>query len=292
MISPGWQARTEQVESWLRDWLLSPASNIGSLAKCRETVQYSLLVPCKRFRPVLMLSVLEALGQPRVHGRASALALECIHTYSLIHDDLPAMDDDVLRRGQATSHVKFGEAQAILAGDALLTLAFELLGQEPHSVAGPLVLELSRAAGMNGMVAGQVLDMEWTGREMNLEQLENIHRHKTGALIAASMSMAGVRAHGSVAEVDQLRTLGHLLGMVFQIRDDILDVTASEADLGKSIGKDAEQGKCTYPTLLGLEGAQKRLNEVVEDALSRLSSLGLEGTDLPQVLDFLATRNH
>ena len=293
MISSGWEARTERVESWLRTWLFSSASGIGALGRCRDLVEYSLLVSCKRFRPVLYLTVLEALGQPLVHGRQGAIALECLHTYSLIHDDLPCMDDDDLRRGQLSSHRRYGEANAILAGDALLTLSFECLGHEPVTVAGAMVLELARSAGMNGMVAGQVLDMDMTGaQQMSLEDLQKIHRYKTGALISASFVLAGIRAHKDQDTINTLRELGHLVGLVFQIGDDILDVTATEGDLGKSVGKDEEQGKCTYPALLGLAGAREQLGAAMEQAKLLLSKLNLEDTDLPQVLDFLATRNH
>jgi geranylgeranyl diphosphate synthase type II len=293
MISSGWEARTERVESWLRTWLFSQASDIGALGHCRDVVEYTLLAPCKRFRPVLYLTVLEALGQPLIHGRQGALALECLHTYSLIHDDLPCMDDDDLRRGQPSSHRRYGEANAVLAGDALLTLSFECLGHEVAPVAGSMVLELACSAGMNGMVAGQVLDMNMTGAEnMSLEDLQEIHRCKTGALISASFALAGIRAHQSEEIIKTLRELGHLVGLVFQIGDDILDVTATEDDLGKSVGKDVEQGKCTYPALLGLAGAREQLDIAMKQAKLLLSQLKLEDTDLTQVLDFLATRNH
>jgi geranylgeranyl diphosphate synthase type II len=156
-----------------------------------------------------------------------------------------------------------------------------------------MVLELARSAGANGMVAGQVMDMDMTGsKTMSLDELKNIHRSKTGALIAASFALAGIRSHQSPQTVEALRELGHLLGLIFQIGDDILDVTATEGDLGKSIGKDAEQGKCTYPALLGLAGAKDQLNIAMKQAQLLLSKLKLEDTDLPQVLDFLAIRNH
>jgi geranylgeranyl pyrophosphate synthase len=202
------------------------------------------------------------------------------------------MDDDRLRRGQATSHVRFGEAQAVLAGDALLTVAFELLGGEPAAVAGPMVLELARASGMNGMVAGQMLDMNGSPDEVDLEALEAIHHKKTGALISAATAMAGLRAHQGTARVDQLRELGYTLGLIFQVGDDILDVTSDTSTLGKSVGKDQVQGKATYPALLGLQGARAKLKDLEEMAQQKIFDLRLSSGDLPQILHFLVTRQH
>jgi geranylgeranyl diphosphate synthase, type II len=292
MISSDWTQRSLAVEDWLKSWMFSQASGLMALDRCREMMAYSLVVPCKRFRPVLFLTVLEGLGQPLIHGRRTALALECIHTYSLIHDDLPSMDDDDVRRGQASSHKRFGEAQAILAGDALLTLAFELLGSEPSTVAGAMVLELAQASGMNGMVAGQILDMESSGKIPSLEQLQQIHRKKTGALIAAAMSLAGIRAHASPEFVGKLRQLGHLFGMIFQIRDDILDVISTTESMGKTVGKDLEQGKMTYPSLLGLDGAKEILRTVHKEAWQLIDELGVRPEELKSVLQFLANRQH
>jgi geranylgeranyl pyrophosphate synthase len=238
------------------------------------------------------MTVLEEFGQPSIHARAGAIALECVHTYSLIHDDLPCMDDDRLRRGQLTSHLRFGEAKAVLAGDALLTAAFELLGTEPSTVAGGMVLELARASGMQGMVAGQILDMNGSGSDSSLEALEAIHRKKTGALISACLTMAGVRSHQSQEKIEQLRTLGYLMGLIFQVGDDILDVTSNAEALGKSVGKDEAQDKATYPALLGLDGAQKKLKHLEEEAHATLLDLNLASGDLPHILSFLATRQH
>ena len=288
MISEAWSKRSECFEFWLQNWLFS-ASGIEGLDRCKTLMNYSLKAPCKRFRPVLLLTNLEALGQPLIHGRAAALAVECIHTYSLIHDDLPCMDDDDLRRGQPSLHKKYGEAQAVLAGDALLTLAFELLGNEP--VAGPMVVELAKVAGMNGMVAGQLLDMEQTGKIGKFEDLEKIHLGKTAAMISSCFTLPAIRAHKSTAEIQVFRELGLLIGLIFQVRDDILDVISNEASLGKSIGKDSSQGKLTVVTLLGLDGAKKYLSELNEQAQSKLKQLKLESTDLEAVLNFLVNRD-
>lgn len=292
MISAKWAERSLTLENWLRSFMFGSNSPMKAVAKCREIMAYSVLAKCKRFRPVLYMTVLEELGQPSIHARGAALALECIHTYSLIHDDLPCMDNDRLRRGQATSHVRFGEAHAVLAGDALLTVAFELLGSEPASVAGPMVLELARASGMNGMVAGQILDMMGSSDRASIEALESIHHKKTGALISASMAMAGLRAHQEKDKVEQLRDLGYLLGLIFQVGDDILDITSDATTLGKSVGKDQAQGKATYPALLGLDGAKEKLRDLEAMAQQKICELKLSSGDLPKILRFLVTRQH
>lgn len=274
----------------MNNWLFSTSGAQG-LDRCITLMNYSLKAPCKRFRPVLLLTNLEALGQPLIHGRSAACAVECIHTYSLIHDDLPCMDDDDLRRGQPSLHKKYGEANAVLAGDALLTLAFELLGSEPAGVAGPMVAELAKAAGMNGMVAGQILDMDQTGKSGNLEEVEQIHRAKTAAMVSACFTLPAIRAHANQQLVSTYRELGVLVGLIFQVRDDILDVISNESNLGKSIGKDSSQGKLTTATLLGLEGANQYLNELHEQAKIRLKELELMSTDLEAVLNFLVKRD-
>jgi len=255
-------------------------------------MRYSLLAPCKRFRPVLYLTTLEALGMARHQGRHGALALECIHTYSLIHDDLPCMDDDDLRRGQKSAHRQFGEAQAVLTGDALLTLAFQLLAKDPSSVVGPMVGELAKASGIDGMVAGQLLDMEGNVEGGSLHQLQEIHRRKTGSLISCSMALAGHRAGCRGKEIHSLRELGSCLGLIFQIQDDILDCVAVEGALGKTIGKDLEQGKLTYPSLLGLDGAKARLKEEVNRAEELMNVSPLDPAELKPLLHFLANRSH
>jgi len=291
MISKAWSKRSERFEYWLQTWLFG-ASGIKGLDRCVSLMNYSLNAPCKRFRPVLLLTNLEALGQPMEHGRNAALAIECIHTYSLIHDDLPSMDDDDLRRGQPSLHRKHGEAQAILAGDALLTLAFELLGSEPAGLAGPMVVELARAAGMNGMVAGQILDIEQTGKLGGLEDLEQIHRCKTAAMISVCFTLAALRAHQPQNLINVYRELGILVGMMFQVRDDILDVISNESNLGKSIRKDSSQGKLTTATLLGIKGAETYLSELNEQAQAKLNQLNFSSSDLGLVLEFLIKRDH
>lgn len=290
MLSENSQKLTRLVEYWLRDWLFSKASGVEAIAELKNFLNYSLLSRSKRFRPVLYLSALEIFGQPVELGRRGALALECIHTYSLIHDDLPCMDDDDFRRGQPSHHKKFGEANAILAGDGLQTLAFELLSGEPDSVSGQMCGELARATGIRGMVAGQVLDMHSTGKAGDLDALLDIHQRKTGALIACALSMAGIRCHLSKSEVTQLHAFGTKLGLIFQVKDDILDVVSNRESIGKTGGKDSSQGKLTFPGLLGLEGAESYLKKQVDEGRSYLERLGLQNTELQKSLTFLQNR--
>lgn len=239
---------------------------------------------------MLFLTVLEHFGQPMINGRLGAIAIECIHTYSLIHDDLPSMDDDDMRRGQPANHIKFGEAQAILAGDALLTLAFQLLSNEPGDVSGKMSAALSKAAGANGMVAGQLLDIENQGQNGDLEDLVGIHERKTGALIACSVEMAGIRSHQSKDVIELLKHFGLKLGLIFQVKDDILDVTSHHTTFGKTVGKDASQGKLTFPSLLGLEGSERYLKNLVDEGRQDLERLGLNNGELEQILTFLEKR--
>lgn len=293
MPTPQWKSNSATVERWLQHWLFSSASGIAVDKEAEKLMRYSLEAPSKLFRPSLYLSCLQALGQPAIHGRLGALALECVHTYSLIHDDLPSMDNDDLRRGRPTSHRRFGEASAILAGDALLTLAFELLGNEPQTVAGKMVSVLAKAAGGGGMVGGQLKDMYWTKRGgAELKDLEALHLRKTGALIAASLELAGVRAHAPTLRLEKLRALGHALGLLFQIRDDILDIESSCSELGKSAGKDVLQDKLTYPALLGLEGARKMLENSAEHATHLYADLGFECPEIAGIIHYLKYRRN
>ena len=248
----------------------------GEAQRLGEAVRYSLEAGGKRVRPVLCLLACEAVGGTAAQALPGALALEYVHTYSLIHDDLPAMDDDDLRRGRPTNHKVFGEGHAILAGDALLTEAFGVLAAadlDPIRRAAALAL-LAEGAGWRGMAGGQALDLE--GEKIavyDLDHLRLIHRLKTGALLRAALEIGAVLGGAKSAERAALRTFGEAIGLAFQIQDDILDATASDADLGKRAGKDAGRGKITYPSLLGLEGARKALDEATENALCQLVSL-------------------
>ena len=251
-------------------------------ANLREAVLYSIHAGGKRIRPYLLLEVLESLQVPITIAHAQvAAALEMIHTGSLIHDDLPAMDDDDFRRGRLTNHKKFGEALAILAGDALFLDPYALIAQAnlPNEIKVDLIASLSLSSGSMGMVAGQVLDMEGEGKHLNLEELQTIHANKTGKLLAFPFQAAGV-----IAELDenlqrQLKTVGELIGLAFQVRDDILDVTASFEEIGKTPQKDLQAEKSTYPALLGLDEAKVFCNRTLNQANEKLDVIS-------QLVDF------
>lgn len=241
-----------------------------------RAVRYSLFAGGKRLRPILVLAAAETVGGRIEDALPAAAAFEMIHTYSLIHDDLPAMDDDSLRRGKPTSHVVFGDAIAILAGDALQTHAFRVLaeGDTPISAERRLraVALLADASGAGGMVGGQVADLEAEGRPIDADGLDFIHRHKTGALIRAASEVGAVVGGGDDDDIVHLARYGEAVGLAFQIIDDILDVTGSAETLGKSAGKDEKAGKATYPQVHGIDNARARASELVERALEELAS--------------------
>ena len=242
-------------------------------ANLREAVLYSIHAGGKRIRPYLLLEVLESLQVPITTAHAQvAAALEMIHTGSLIHDDLPAMDDDDFRRGRLTNHKKFGEALAILAGDALFLDPYALIAQAdlPNEIKVDLIASLSLSSGSMGMVAGQVLDMEGEGKHLNLEELQTIHANKTGKLLAFPFQAAGVIAGLDKNLQKQLKTVGELIGLAFQVRDDILDVTASFEEIGKTPQKDLQAEKSTYPALLGLDEAKVFCNRTLDQANEKL----------------------
>ena len=251
-------------------------------ANLREAVLYSIHAGGKRIRPYLLLEVLESLQVPITIAHAQvAAALEMIHTGSLIHDDLPAMDDDDFRRGRLTNHKKFGEALAILAGDALFLDPYALIAQAdlPNEIKVDLIASLSLSSGSMGMVAGQVLDMEGEGKHLNLEELQTIHANKTGKLLAFPFQAAGVIAGLDENLQKQLKTVGELIGLAFQVRDDILDVTASFEEIGKTPQKDLQAEKSTYPALLGLDEAKVFCNRTLDQANEKLDVIN-------QLVDF------
>jgi geranyltranstransferase len=251
-------------------------------ANLREAVLYSIHAGGKRIRPYLLLEVLESLQVPITIAHAQvAAALEMIHTGSLIHDDLPAMDDDDFRRGRLTNHKKFGEALAILAGDALFLDPYALIAQAdlPNEIKVDLIASLSLSSGSMGMVAGQVLDMEGEGKHLNLEELQTIHANKTGKLLAFPFQAAGVIARLDENLQKQLKTVGELIGLAFQVRDDILDVTASFEEIGKTPQKDLQAEKSTYPALLGLDEAKVFCNRTLDHANDKLDVIS-------QLVDF------
>lgn len=244
-----------------------------------ETILYSVEAGGKRIRPLLLLELLEGFGLELTPAHFQvAAALEMIHTGSLIHDDLPAMDNDDYRRGRLTSHKKFGEDMAILAGDSLFLDPYGLvaMAELPSQVKVELIAELSLAAGSFGMVAGQVLDMQGEGRKLTMDQLQIIHANKTGKLLAYPFVAAGIIAQTSQSVLGKLRQAGELLGLAFQVRDDILDVTASFDQIGKTPQKDLAAEKSTYPALLGLDGARAFFDETLEQAKSQLEQLEAE----------------
>jgi geranylgeranyl diphosphate synthase, type II len=285
--------RAARVDAYLDRYLPPEQSPPETLSRA---VRYSLFAGGKRLRPVLVLGSAEAVGGSVEDALPAAAAFEMIHTYSLIHDDLPAMDDDSLRRGRPTSHVVFGEAIAILAGDALQTHAFAVLAQplEPcrTSVERRLrsIAALARASGAPGMVGGQVFDLESENKNVDGTDLERIHRHKTGALIRASAEVGAIMGGGSEEEIGRLTLFGEEAGLAFQIVDDILDVEGSAATLGKSAGKDAVAGKATYPAVHGIDEARRRSQELVHSALERLAPLGERGRPLALLAEHMIRR--
>ena len=241
-----------------------------------EVILYSVQAGGKRIRPLLLLELIQAFGLELAEAHYQvAAALEMIHTGSLIHDDLPAMDDDDYRRGRLTSHKKFGEDMAILAGDSLFLDPYGLLARAelPSQVKVDLISELSLAAGSFGMVAGQVLDMQGEGQAISLEDLKTIHANKTGKLLTYPFVAAGLIVQAQQSVQDKLRRIGELLGLAFQVRDDILDVTASFEELGKTPQKDLAAAKSTYPAFLGLDGAKNFFNQTLDESVLILSDL-------------------
>jgi geranylgeranyl diphosphate synthase type II len=266
------ERRRADVDRALHSLLPVPA---GPASRLAEAMRYAVLSGGKRLRPVLALAACEAFGGDDAEILEPAAALELVHTYSLVHDDLPAMDDDDLRRGRPTAHKAFGEAEAILAGDALLTLAFQVLATrpagEPRAVRrADAVALVAHRAGYAGMVGGQLADLEAERRPPETTPPEWIHRHKTGALLSASVELGALHAGASASERDAIARYGDALGLAFQITDDILDRTASAAALGKTPGKDERSGKATYPARLGVEASRREAERLLALALDSL----------------------
>ncbi len=270
----------------------------GCPAQLRDAIAYSLLAPGKRLRPILVLMAAEACGGSPESAMPAACAVEMIHTYSLIHDDLPAMDDDDLRRGQPTCHKKFDEATAILAGDALLTMAFEVLATQvsPPDVAAACCAELAAAAGPCNLVGGQADDMAAPNIEgdletADLEVIESIHRRKTGAMIRVSLRLGARIALADSEQLAALSDYGCGLGLAFQITDDLLDVQSSEATVGKRVGKDADLGKLTFPGLLGIDQSLARAEQSVQEACRALEPFGSRAGSLEALAHYVLERN-
>jgi geranylgeranyl diphosphate synthase type II len=254
-----------------------------------EAVRYSLFAKGKRLRPALALGAAELVSGDDAVALPAACALEMIHTYSLIHDDLPAMDDDDLRRGLLTLHKVYGEAMAILAGDALLTMAFDLLAETQFP---EVIREVARAAGVAGMVGGQVLDLKSEGEPIGLEQLRAMHEQKTGALIRVSVRAGAILGSASEEQLEWLTRYAEHLGLAFQIADDILDATGDADAMGKNTGSDAAKGKATYVSILGLDESGRRLRETVEDAAGALEPLGDGAASFRALAFYVAERKN
>ena len=285
-----WSERRELIEEALKKELHEGRELDATLTKSME---YSLMAGGKRLRPILLMAAADACGKD---GRAfitSACALEMIHAYSLIHDDLPAMDDDNLRRGKPTNHVKFGAGMATLAGDGLLTMAFEVLTREknvrPETILS-VIREVSVAAGTSGMVGGQAIDLESEGRRIDLTCLRRMHMGKTGALFRAALRTGAILAGASEKELAALTQYAEAFGLAFQITDDILDVTGSEAEIGKPVGSDRRNEKSTYVTLTSLARAQELADEAIESALSAVEIFGEKASFLQDLVRFLSHR--
>jgi farnesyl diphosphate synthase/geranylgeranyl diphosphate synthase type II len=286
------QYARRRVDDYLKQSLgqYEPATHLQS------AMSYSLFNGGKRVRPMLTYATASLFGKANYLTDASAAAIESIHAYSLIHDDLPAMDDDDLRRGKPTCHIKYDEATAILAGDALQTFAFELLSDSKHQntkVQLQLIQELVHASGRHGMVTGQMIDLANVGKNINIDELEQMHQHKTGALIRASIRMGAIST-GAKSETDfaALDAYAAAIGLAFQVQDDIIDITSDTTTLGKTQFSDEEANKPTYPKLLGLEGAQTLAQSLHNQAITAISPFGDAAQPLVELANYIIGRNH
>ncbi len=293
-LGPALQALVVRAEQALST-SLPPAGH--SPAELHRAMRYAVLGGGKRLRPLLVYAAAHALGEDGPQLDAAACAVELIHAYSLVHDDLPAMDDDALRRGRPTCHIVFGEAMAILAGDALQALAFELLADDPmqriDAVTGMAMLRaLGRACGAEGMAGGQALDLAAVGHPLTLAELEHMHACKTGALIRASVQLGALISGADASALQALDRYAHAVGLAFQVRDDILDVEGESAVLGKTAGKDAAADKPTFPSIIGLDASRARLAELTDIALAAIAPLGERGILLRDLALYAAHRRY
>ena len=285
-----WKKRQELVERALQEEL----ANTAILdEKLRESMAYSLMAGGKRLRPILLMAAADAVGVDGTRFLPVACALEMIHTYSLIHDDLPAMDNDELRRGKPTNHVVYGEGPAILAGDALLTLAFTVILRQKDVSAEALlrvVDEISRAAGAEGMVGGQMLDLEAENRQISIDELRRVHMGKTGALFRAALRSGAILAGAAEDQLEALTAYANHFGLAFQITDDILDVIGTAEEIGKPVGSDEKNHKSTYVSLTSLEDAQDLARRTVQEAESDLYIFGERAAFLRELVGYLVNR--
>lgn len=285
-------ARQKEVDRALDRFL--PKASVPP-ATIHKAMRYSLFAGGKRLRPILCLAAAEACGGKTSAALPLACAVECIHTYSLIHDDLPSMDNDDLRRGRATCHKVFGDGIAVLAGDALLTIAFEIATHARTAIRYDLrniFREITTAAGSQKLIAGQVADLEAEGRHINRAQLRYIHENKTAALLTASVRLGAMAANASAKQLAAITAFGRALGLAFQVIDDILDVTQTSEKLGKSAGKDIAAKKATYPAVIGLEKSRAEARRLTSKAHSALASLGQNAVVLRALADYLLQREY
>ena len=285
-------ARTALIDRALDRFL--PRASVKP-ATIHKAMRYSLFAGGKRLRPVLTLAAAEACGGGLPAATPAACAVECIHTYSLIHDDLPCMDDDDLRRGRPTSHKVFGEGVAVLTGDALLTIAFEILAQAaptPRYSTAALIRELASASGSQWLIGGQVADLEGEGKKLGGADLKYIHRCKTAALLTASIRLGAMSANATPARLAALTAFGQALGLAFQVIDDILDVTQTTEKLGKTAGKDVAATKATYPAIFGLDRSRREAHRLTATAHASLKPFGKNAATLRALADYLLARDY
>ncbi|MEC2158391.1 polyprenyl synthetase family protein [Virgibacillus halodenitrificans] len=285
----------EESKELIHDGLISCLEKLDIPDNLKQAMLYSVKAGGKRLRPVLLFSAFEAYGEDNKKAISSAIALELIHTYSLVHDDLPAMDNDDYRRGKLTNHKVFGEANAILAGDALLTYSFELIANDPllqDAEKVELIKSLSRASGPKGMVGGQILDMEAENKATSLTELERIHVLKTGELLQFAVYSGAYLGGASTTELAALNDFSYYLGLIFQIQDDILDVTGDSQKMGKQVGSDEGNNKSTYPKLLGLDGAIEQKNMYAKKAKEALKEANAAHSNLMALTDHFSNRDH
>ena len=288
------KASQSRLDSYLSEYFAKPLDTDDTI---KEATYYSINNGGKRLRPFLVYSVGNLFGANKADLDVAAAAIECIHSYSLVHDDLPAMDNDDLRRGKPTCHIAFDEAQAILAGDALQTLAFELLSEHTFQVPAlqqlAMINAVAKASGIQGMVGGQALDIAATNIDVALDELERIHRLKTGALLNCAIKLGAYCAPNIEQDViNALENYGQKLGLAFQVKDDILDIEGNTAVLGKPQGSDLDNQKSTYPALLGLDGAKQKANQLIEDALHALDSVPHNTDVLAELAKYIIERDH
>jgi geranylgeranyl diphosphate synthase, type II len=285
-----------QQQQILVEQALDQSIAIARPEKIYEAMRYSLLAGGKRLRPILCLATCDLMGGTEAMAMPTACALEMIHTMSLIHDDLPAMDNDDFRRGKPTNHKAYGEDIAILAGDGLLAYAFEYVATQTKNVAPEniirVVASFGRTVGAAGLVGGQVLDLESEGKsDITAETLSFIHTHKTGALLEASVVCGAIIANANPEDITRLSQYAQNIGLAFQIIDDILDITATDEQLGKTAGKDLQAQKATYPSLWGLEKSRLKAQELVDNAIAQLASYGVKAEPLRAVANYIVTRD-